>query len=311
LKQKIHSEFEGKKLLSLLVITGFAFSGLSGFILTDGFGIADTIPKNSFSGICDDSLCSGVSVETNPVTSFVQQDEVASSTAMIGTSNEVFTDIKFDKNSFPQKDYELFGNKASLFAEKDSFIREGIKFSNEGSNEILRVMGSGPTNNRAIVEFSQSEIETVSEGKQLEFAVLKLYVISNDGKWENGQYVTIHQLTTEWLEGNESNAPLADFVGLQNGVSWNCSSDEKRCVSKWNGGHYIDTPTDSIFISNHVQDGHWLKFDVTADVKGFQLGSPNHGWIIKKSNEDSSGRINFASRESNSNVPELVMVFSK
>ena len=298
MKQKIHSEFEGKKLLSLLVVTGFAFSGLSGFVLTDGFGMADSIPKTS------------VMVEKNSIPSFVQQSEVASSTAMIDTTNEVFTDIKFDKNTVPQKDFQLYGNKATLFSEKDSFIREGIKFSNEGSNEILRVMGSGPTNNRAVVQFSQDEIESVSESKQLESATLKLFIISNDGKWENGQHVTIHQLTTEWLEGNESNAPLADFVGIQNGVSWNCSSDGS-CVSKWNGGHYIDTPTDSVFISNHLQDGYWIKFDVTEDVNNFLLGSPNHGWIIKKSNEDSSGRINFAARESNSNVPELVMVFSK
>jgi len=299
LKQKIHSEFEGKKLLSLLVVTGFAFSGLSGFVLTDGFGMADSIPKTS------------VMVEKNSIPSFVQQSEVASSTAMIDTTNEVFTDIKFDKNTVPQKDFQLYGNKATLFSEKDSFIREGIKFSNEGSNEILRVMGSGPTNNRAVVQFSQDEIESVSESKQLESATLKLFIISNDGKWENGQHVTIHQLTTEWLEGNESNAPLADFVGMQNGVSWNCSSDGSSCLSKWNGGHYIDTPTDSVFISNHLQDEYWIKFDVTEDVKNFLLGSPNHGWIIKKSNEDSSGRINFAARESNSNVPELVMVFSK
>ena len=299
MKQKIHSEFEGKKLLSLLVITGFTFSGLSGFVLSDGFGMADTIPKTS------------VMVEKNSIPSFVQQSEVASSTAMIDTTNEVFTDIKFDKNTVPQKDFQLYGNKATLFSEKDSFIREGIKFSNEGSNEILRVMGSGPTNNRAVVQFSQDEIESVSESKQLESATLKLFIISNDGKWENGQHVTIHQLTTEWLEGNESNAPLADFVGIQNGVSWNCSSDGSSCVSKWNGGHYIDTPTDSVFISNHLQDGYWITFDVTEDVNNFLLGSPNHGWIIKKSNEDSSGRINFAARESNSNVPELVMVFSK
>ena len=299
MKQKTHSEFEGKKLLSLLVVTGFAFSGLSGYVLSDGFGMADSIPKTS------------VMVEKNSIPSFVQQSEVASSTAMIDTTNEVFTDIKFDKNTVPQKDFQLYGNKATLFSEKDSFIREGIKFSNEGSNEILRVMGSGPTNNRAVVQFSQDEIESVSESKQLESATLKLFIISNDGKWENGQHVTIHQLTTEWLEGNESNAPLADFVGIQNGVSWNCSSDGSSCVSKWNGGHYIDTPTDSVFISNHLQDGYWITFDVTEDVNNFLLGSPNHGWIIKKSNEDSSGRINFAARESNSNVPELVMVFSK
>ena len=296
LKQKINSEFEGKKLLSLLVVTGFAFSGLSGFILIDGLGMTDSIPNSA-------------TVEKNSVPSFVQQSEDASASAMIGTLNEDFSDIKLVKA--PQKDYELFGNKATLFAEKDSFIREGIKLSNEGSNEILRVMGSGPTNNRAIVQFSQDEIESVSEGMQLESATLKFFILSNDGKWENGQYVTIHQLTTEWSEGTQSNAPIADFVGIQKGVSWNCSSDGNNCVSKWNGGNYVDAPSDSIFVSNHVQDGYWVKFDVTKDVNNFLLGSTNNGWIIKKSNEDSSGRINFAARESNSNVPELVMVFSK
>ena len=296
MKQKINSEFEGKKLLSLLVITGFAFSGLSGFILIDGLGMTDSIPNSA-------------AVEKNSVPSFVQQSEVVSSSAMIGTLNEDFSDIKLVKA--PQKDFELFGNKATLFSEKDSFIREGIKFSNEGSNEILRVMGSGPTNNRAIVQFSQDEIESVSEGMQLESATLKFFILSNDGKWENGQYVTIHQLTTEWSEGTQSNAPIADFVGIQKGVSWNCSSDGNNCVSKWNGGNYVDAPSDSIFVSNHVQDGYCVKFDVTKDVNNFLLGSTNNGWIIKKSNEDSSGRINFAARESNSNVPELVMVFSK
>lgn len=296
LKQKIHGEFEGKKLLSLLVVTGFAFSGLSGFILIDGFGTTESIPNN-------------VAVEKNSIPSFVQQSGVSSSSVMIGTSNEDFSELTFD--NFPQKDYELFGNKATLFAEKDSFIREGVKLSNEGSNEILRVMGSGPTNNRAIVQFSQDEIESVSEGMYLESATLKFFILSNDEKWGNGQYVTIHQLTTEWLEGTQSNAPIANFVGMQKGVSWSCSLDGNNCVSKWNGGNYVDTPTDSIFISNHVQDGYWIKFDVTDDVNSFLLGTPNHGWIIKKSNEDSSGRINFAARESNSNVPELVMVFSK
>ena len=53
-----------------------------------------------------------------------------------------------------------------------------------------------------------------------------------------------------------------------------------------------------------------IKIDVTKDIIDYQLADESFGWIMMKSDEDSSGQINIASRESQLHVPELVLVFS-
>ena len=62
-------------------------------------------------------------------------------------------------------------------------------------------------------------------------------------------------------------------------------------------------------ISNDIS-GKWIEFDVTNDIKAFLNGAPNYGWIIMKNDEDSSGRINIAARESISNIPQLELIFT-
>jgi hypothetical protein len=308
--QKTLFEFEGKKLLGLLVVSGLAFSGISSFIINDGFGIIQTHESVPTLNPCDVSICGTETFDTRPQI-FVQQNEALNSDIISNTSNEIFTDLTFIKNKMPTTDYQLFGNKATLFAEKDSFIREGIKNTNEGSNEVLRVMGIGPTNNRAMVAFSQDDINAVSKDKTLQSATLKLFVVSNDENWDRGQDVNLHRINGDWIEGIGNNAPLNNLNGIESGVSWKCSQGVKNCSTQWNGGNFVESPTTSVIVSNHIKEGYWIKFDVTEDVKDYLSGTPNYGWIIKKSNEDSSGRINFAARESNSHMPELVMVFSK
>ena len=147
LKQKIKTDLEGKSLLSLFVVAGIAFSAFSGFVLSDGFGLLSQTESTDVQNICNNGLCNIVQ-EPKSINTFVQLNE-NSNGVKTSSSNELFTNLKLEKNNDPVKDYELFGNKAIMFAEKDSFIREGVKNTNEGSNEVLRVMGSGPTNNRA------------------------------------------------------------------------------------------------------------------------------------------------------------------
>lgn len=309
MSQQTQNELVGRRFLGLIVVAGLVFSALSGLILSDGFGIIQSNESVTSQNLCENGFCKINSQDSTPIT-FVQQGEDTSPSSMTVSSNEIFTDLKLEKTVMPTREYEHFGNKSTLFAEKDSFIREGLKDTNEGSNKILRVMGSGPTNNRSLVTFSQDDIEAVLDGKNLESATIKLFVVSNDGNWNSGQYVNLHKMTADWNEGKGSNAPINNVGQLEMGASWSCSTDVENC-SDWNGGHFVQTPTDSVFISNHVREGYWIKFDVTEDVRGFLSGSPNYGWIIMKSDEDSSGRINFASRESNSNIPEMVMVLSK
>ncbi|WP_179372501.1 hypothetical protein [Nitrosopumilus ureiphilus] len=39
-------------------------------------------------------------------------------------------------------------------------------------------------------------------------------------------------------------------------------------------------------------------------------GAPNYGWIIMKSDGNSSGRINIAKRETHANIPQLELTFT-
>ena len=309
--QPLQNEMEGKKLLSLLVVSGICFSAISFIVLNDDvIASSESLSKSGVPVLCENGLCNPIGSETKAIGNFIQQGNDVNSIG-VAANVEVFTDLKFVKNNVQKQDFKISGNKVTLFAEKDSFIREVVKSSNEGSSEVLRVMGTEGTNNRAMLAFDQTEIESLTQGKNLESATLKLYVESNDGNWKEGQMINIYHLRDNWIEGTGANTPFGNLVGSEEGITWNCSSDSTSCTTKWNGGYFEETPTDSLFISNHVKDGYWIKFDVTDDVNDYLSGSPNFGWIILKSEEDKPGRINFASREAQSNIPELVLVLSK
>ncbi|MFB5598237.1 MAG: DNRLRE domain-containing protein [Nitrosopumilaceae archaeon] len=303
MEQVTQDLWTGKRLLSILVISGLSISGMSIFMLVDGFSTSTTLTSD-YETLCDDGLCYNVATDSIPVGTFVQQS-ADFDTSTVTQNNEDFSSFSIPKDTV--QDYTITGDIATLFASKDSFLREGIKESNEGANEVLRVMGTGPTNNRALIAFDQSQIETVLDGKSLESATLKIFVVSNDGKWLDGQTISIHGLTAGWLEGNGINAPFGSFVGTQKGVNWNCS-DGNDCTN-WNGGNYDQIPTDTVQITNQV-DGIWIEFDVTGDIEAFVDGSENNGWIIMKSDEDAPGRINFAAREAQSNIPQLELTFA-
>ena len=256
-----NNEILSKKFLVLLVVSGIIISSATFMIMSDNFGNSST----KFSTIAAETLCDGglcVTTELMSSNSFVQSAEGDIIESV--QNNEDFSSFSIPK--YTVQDFTITGDVATLFASKDSFVREGIKESNEGGNKVLRVMGTGPTNNRALVAFDQSQIESVLDGKSLESATLKVFVVSNDGKWTDGQTISIHELSSAWAEGNGINAPFGSFVGTQKGVNWNCS-DGTECTD-WNGGSYDQIPTDTVQITNQV-DGMWIEFDVTGDIQAF------------------------------------------
>lgn len=299
-------EIVGRKILSLLVVTGIAFSGVTFFMLDDGLQtvFSETEVKSIPTNICENGLC-GIE-NFDEISNIVQQSAEVSSTNQV-LQHEDFSNLKLVKNS-PVKEFEQSGNKVTLYAEKDSFIREGIQNSNEGSNQVLRVMGSGPINNRVLISFDLENMQEFSEGKNLQSATIKMYVEKNNLKWEEGQYVRIHSLLAQWDEGNGINAPVSNLI-RSDGVTWSCAVNSESCSNEWNGGIFDAIPSDSIWISNQVDD-YWIKFDVTSDILDYQESRENFGWIILKDNEEMNGQINIASREAVSNNPELVLVFS-
>lgn len=302
-----HDEFLGQNILLLVIITGIGFSAISFFMLDDEIqNIFSDSEKPVSVNVCENGLCYARNSEGN-VNQILVQQGADFSTSQQTLSNEDFSNLKLVKSA-PVKHFEKSGNKVTLYAEKDSFIREGIENSNEGSNQVLRIMGSGPINNRVLISFNLDDIQTIRSGKTLEFATIKLYVEKNNMHWGDGQYLQIHRLQTQWDEGNGINAPISNLI-RSDGVTWKCPIDGNSCAEEWNGGIFDPNPTDSLWISNQVDD-YWIKFDVLPDILDYQVTKENFGWIIMKDNEDSEGQINIASREAKSNNPELVLVFS-
>jgi hypothetical protein len=305
----IKDEIMGKHILILLVISGIAFSAISFFILDEEIPkfFSNTQVTTAPTKICENGLCYFKDVKDTSNHMFVQLGEKLSKSQQV-LKNEEFTNLKLVKN-LPTKEQEVSGNKAVLFAEKDSFLREGVQNSNEGSNPVLRIMGTGPTNNRVLIAFNQDNIQNVVTGKTLESATLKLYIESNNHNWGDGQLINIHRLETNWQEGSGISTTVPNLLNPNDGVTWSCSTNSDECSNKWNGGKFAQNPTDSIWISNQVE-GYWVKFDVTKDILDHISSKENFGWIIMKSDENSEGQINIASREAQSNIPELVLVFS-
>jgi len=297
-------EYSGKKLLIMMIVAGVVFSGMTFFMLADGL-TSTLLSEKDYKTLCDTGLCFNPTTSSIPTGIFIQQSHEFES-LITNQNSESFSKFRPVKTSIT--DFELTDHSAILYSTKDSFVREGIKTSNEGSNKVLRVMGTGPTNNRVLVGFDESQLGTVLKEKSLDSAKLRIFVVDNDQRWQEGQSVVAYSLVENWQEGVGSNAPFANFVGTQKGVTWNCSSDEQDCTN-WNGGNFKGTVTDSVVISNDVS-GKWIEFDVTADVLAFLNGSPNYGWVIMKSNEDAPGRINIAARETQTNIPQLELIFA-
>jgi hypothetical protein len=68
---------------------------------------------------------------------------------------------------------------------------------------------------------------------------------------------------------------------------------------------FVNSPTSQALLVNN-QSG-WVEWDVTADLAAFLTGSAtNFGWVVRKTDEGGTGRVDFSSRES-ANAPQLVI----
>ena len=209
-KQSSSDKLLDKKFLSLLIVSGVLISATTFIIMVDNFGDTESkFSKEDFKTLCDNGIC--VTTDTISQSTFVQQS-VEPSTGNVLQKNEEFPSINSPVTMI--EDFVITENVATLYASKDSFLRESIKESNEGSNDILRVMGAGPTNNRVLIAFDQSQILTALNTKSLESATLRVFVVSNDGKWSDSKTLNIHRLTADWKEGNGINAPFGNFIGI-------------------------------------------------------------------------------------------------
>ena len=243
----------------------------------------------------------------------------------IGTTTIQYTATDSHGNTAVSYQLVTITNAAptTLTPSKDSFLRSGAKNTNEGANTILMVQHAGQK--RTLISFNMSPYEN----KQVSSAILKLYVVYNGGNWGKGndRMIEVHKLLSDWAEGNGANFVPTNAdedieptpnKGTGSGVTWNCATDtnisnkKADCTTQWSGANFSPTVTDSQVITSTTL-GQWVEFDVTSDVNSFLDGnsSDNFGWLVKKTNEDNSGRVGFDSRESTDTVhiPQLVLAF--
>ena len=185
----------------------------------------------------------------------------------------------------------------ALPAVADTYLRSGSSNQNQGNDTFLRVQSSG--NNRSLVRFDSAAITAAVGNGSLASARLELYIQSNSNNWSaDGRTVDAHRLMANWSEL---------------GATWNCGVDSNPgnsnadCTTQWAGGQLAEEPSDTVLHTNGLTG--WVRFDVTSDVLAFLSGTPNYGWIVKKTEEGQNGQVEYTSRQGAADhAPRLVLV---
>lgn len=181
----------------------------------------------------------------------------------------------------------------TLTPSADTYIRTGNQ--NFGGDAFLRLRSTG--NHRTMVRFDQGAITSAVGGGILQSARLELFIEANNTSWSTGRPVDVHRLNTDWTEA---------------GATYNCPHDSDTtngsadCPALWDGGSFVATPSVSYDQTNELVGA--VQLDVTADVAAYLSGTPNHGWLLKKRDENLNGLIDYTSREGTlAQQPKLVL----
>jgi hypothetical protein len=233
-------------------------------------------------------------------------------TAIVGTYAVTYTaEDDAGNTSTATRTVNVVNPVATITPNKDSFVTKDRNNVNDGANPNLQVRRTDTQ--RTLIAFNQTDIVQASQGKTLQSATLKMFITENSNSWGSGRTIELRLLKTDWTEGN-GRYTLDGFRGTGSGVTWNCPTDtniannNKNCSSGWSGGSFVSAVTVKKTITNGLVG--WVEFDVTKDVKSFLAGTNNYGWIIKKTQEDRSGHVFFASGEAVSNQPVLELRYS-
>lgn len=216
----------------------------------------------------------------------------------------------------------------TLTATSDTYVHKGASDTNEGASPLLRIRAAG--DNRALVRFNQAEIAAAVGSGTLLSAVLELTIDETKNNWgKQSRQIQAHRLVSPWAEGNGKNAGLPgnqSFRGTGLGATWECAQDtnienhNSDCTEAddWDmrlkkktpfSAPWVESFTDSVFVQKG-QEGV-IDFAVTADVQAYLQGSLNHGWVIRKEEENKPGDVSFFSKESAGAAPVLILTIRR
>lgn len=185
----------------------------------------------------------------------------------------------------------------------DTYIRSGSPNQNQGADSILRLQQSG--NNRALIRWDRQAILSAVGSDSIVSGTLQLSITFNADNWGTaGQTVELHRLTRSWTEL---------------GATWNCAIDASPSngspdcsgLTAWVMGspdslHPWEASPSAVQTLTNGERGT-VSFDVSTDLRLLVKGtSATNGWILKKTDETLSGRVDLGSRE-NANPPQIVL----
>ncbi len=187
----------------------------------------------------------------------------------------------------------------TLAVAADTFITGAAPDKEHGRGAALRVSKSGPS--RALVSFDLSPlVAALATGSQLVSAQLEMSIATNANNWgAAGRTVGAYALSVPWAEA----AATWDCP-----VDTNLGNNQPDCALEWYGGTFAASATATALITRNLAGT--VDLDVTPDVAAMLAGAGNDGWVLKKTDETMSGRVDFVSREAASGTPaQLVVVF--
>jgi len=187
----------------------------------------------------------------------------------------------------------------------DTWIDQAAPNAGHSGAHRLSVSGVAPSAERALIRFSQDSIVAAIGTEALAHATLEVTVVGNNDQWSGGRGLDVHRVTHAWTEAGATWNCAIDAVPGDGGAD--CSGATEWSMSDTASGAYGVPFTARTPIANG-QLG-LLQFDVTADVQAFLAGTPNDGWMIKKSLEYANGRVELASRDTSATSvwPRLVL----
>lgn len=117
------------------------------------------------------------------------------------------------------------------------------------------------------------------------------------GLWDN-KSVSVHRMTESWEEGESIGAMQIS------GATWNSPDDSDTTNiavdgDSWTpGGEFLSSPTATNTSFPAGSKDVFAEFNVLSDVSAWLGGADNEGWIVKRTDELTSGLALFYSKES-------------
>lgn len=158
---------------------------------------------------------------------------------------------------------------ATVTAAADSWVGQNAPSSNYGADAALKVRSKSSANARTLAKFSLPAVPT---GCTVTSAKLRLYA----GTAATGRTLRAYAAAAPWSE---------------NAVTWN------------------NRPSTTGTAATTSSAAGWVQWSVTTQVNGMYSGT-NNGFLIRDTYESGSGpEQRFRSRESTTNLPELIVTF--